>query len=97
MANNTVVHCKRDKFDVLIDRSTRWGNPFVIGRDGTREEVIHLFKMWVTTSQDAKAAWIRRNVHTLYGQVLGCWCAPQSCHGGPLHELAEAAHAAQVR
>ncbi len=24
---------------VRIDRRTRWGNPFVLGRDGTREQV----------------------------------------------------------
>ena len=29
---------------VLIDRRTRWGNPFVIGRDGTREQVIARYR-----------------------------------------------------
>jgi hypothetical protein len=83
-----VVHCKRAKFDVLIDRSTRWGNPFVIDRDGTRDEVLQLYKTWVTTSQDAKARWIRQHVSELRGQILGCWCAPQPCHGDILYELA---------
>jgi uncharacterized protein DUF4326 len=35
-----VVHLKREPYDVAIDRRTRWGNPFVIGRDGDRETVI---------------------------------------------------------
>ena len=29
---------------VLIDRRTRWGNPFVVGRDGTREQVIARYR-----------------------------------------------------
>lgn len=83
-----VVHCKRAKFDVLIDRSTRWGNPFVIGRDGTRDEVLQLYKIWVTTSDDPKARWIRQHVSELRGQIKGCWCAPQPCHGDILDALA---------
>jgi hypothetical protein len=33
-----VVHCKRERYDVYIERGrgSRWGNPFVIGRDGDR-------------------------------------------------------------
>ena len=29
---------------VLIDRRTRWGNPFVVGRDGTRPQVIARYR-----------------------------------------------------
>ena len=29
---------------VLIDRRTRWGNPFVVGRDGTRAQVIARYR-----------------------------------------------------
>jgi hypothetical protein len=28
----------------MIDRRTQWGNPYLIGRDGTREEVIAKFE-----------------------------------------------------
>ena len=40
MSEPAVVHRKREPFDVLIDRTTPWGNHFRIGRDGTRAEVI---------------------------------------------------------
>ena len=33
----SVVHCKKEAFDVYIGRPSNWGNPFVIGRDGTRK------------------------------------------------------------
>lgn len=80
----TVVHLKKAEFDVRIDRATRWGNPFRIGVDGDREEVIRKFFDWVLTSDEPKAEWIRDNVHTLHGKTLGCWCAPQACHGDVL-------------
>ena len=35
-----VVHCKRAAHDVYIGRPSKWGNRFVIGRDGTRDDVI---------------------------------------------------------
>lgn len=41
-----IVHCKKLTYDIYIGRKcyglpqSKWGNPFVIGKDGTREEVI---------------------------------------------------------
>jgi hypothetical protein len=39
-----VVHCKREPYDVYIGRPSKWGNPFQIGRDGTRDEVIAKYR-----------------------------------------------------
>lgn len=83
-----VVHLKRDPYDVRIDRQTAWGNPFVLGRDGDRDEVLAKFLQWVTISDGLAAQWIRDHVHELHGKTLGCWCAPQSCHGQILLALA---------
>lgn len=77
-----------EPFDVRIDRKTPWGNPFVLGRHGNREEVISMFRAWATTSQDPRAVWIRDHVHELYGMTLACWCAPEACHGEVLLEMA---------
>ncbi len=77
-----VVHCKREPFDVRIDRSTKWGNPFKVGRDGDRAEVIELYRHWIQTKPDLLAA-----LPELRGKVLGCWCAPLACHGDVLIEL----------
>jgi len=43
------VHCKRERFDVYIGRPSRFGNPFVVGRDGTRDECIALYRQWLQT------------------------------------------------
>lgn len=77
-----VVHCKRAPFDVYIGRPGPWGNPFQIGRDGTRAEVIAKFEASLTDEQRERA---RRE---LRGKVLGCWCAPQPCHGDVLARIA---------
>ena len=85
----SVVHNKRGRYDVYIGRGGPWGNPFQIGRDGTRAEVITKYRAWIT-SNDRVAVALRANVHRLRGKVLGCWCAPLPCHGDVLAELADA-------
>lgn len=79
-----VVHCKKSKYDVYIGRPSKWGNPFVIGRDGGRDEVIDKYRQWLMSQQA-----LLEEVHTLKGRTLGCWCSPQSCHGDVLAELAD--------
>lgn len=81
-----VVHSKKEPFDVYIGRPSKWGNPFVIGKDGTREEVILKFFEWFIQQPELMA-----EVHTLRGKTLGCFCSPQMCHGNVLAELAELA------
>lgn len=80
-----VVHCKREPYDIYIGRPGPWGNPFVIGRDGTREQVIAKYEAWLRTSPDLLAG-----LSQLRGKVLGCWCAPQDCHGDVLARYADA-------
>ena len=79
-----VVHLRRAADDVRIDRQTMWGNPFKIGRDGTREEVIAKYEVWIKTQPELMAA-----LPELRGKRLGCWCAPVACHGDVLARLAE--------
>lgn len=79
-----VVHSKKAPFDVYIGRPSKWGNPFVIGKDGNREEVVAKFLQWVVQQPHLMA-----EIHTLHGKTLGCFCAPQMCHGDVLAELAD--------
>jgi len=80
-----VVHCKREPYDVYIGRPSKWGNPFSIGigKDGTREEVIEKYREWIQNQPELLA-----QLSELRGKTLGCWCAPQACHGDVLVELA---------
>jgi hypothetical protein len=70
-----VVHCKKERFDIYCGRPSKWGNPFAIGRDGNREEVIEKYKNWFQTQPDLIAA-----LPELKGKILACWCKPQNCH-----------------
>jgi hypothetical protein len=83
MPNPYVVHHSQPH-DVFVGRPTIYGNPFLIGRDGTRQEVIQKFREWFFDNPD-----LMRTVREhLRGKVLGCWCAPQRCHADILAEYA---------
>jgi hypothetical protein len=68
---------------VYVGRPTKWGNPFVIGRDGTRDQVITKYRAWIMTQPALLAA-----LPELRGKHLVCWCAPEACHADVLIELA---------
>lgn len=68
---------------VYIGRPSKWGNPFVIRRDGSRAEVIVKYRAWIVAQPELMAA-----LDELRGRDLVCWCAPLACHGDVLRELA---------
>ena len=73
---------------VPIDRRTRWGNPYHIGKDGTREEVIAKYRTWLW--EQIKLGRIRINdLAALAGRPLACHCAPLECHGNVLARAAQ--------
>jgi len=77
-----VVHCKKEKYDVYIGRPSKWGNPFQIGKDGTRDEVIEKYKAWILKQPE-----LLNSLSELKDKILGCWCSPKPCHGNVLLEL----------
>jgi hypothetical protein len=79
-----VVHCKKEYYDVYIGRPSKWGNPFVVGKDSNREEVIEKHRNWLSTQPELMADLVE-----LKDKILGCWCKPKSCHGDTLAELAD--------
>lgn len=79
---NLVVHCKKASYDVYIGRPSIWGNPFVIGKDGTREQVIEKYESFIRANTN-----LMSQLHTLRGKTLGCWCKPLACHGDILAKL----------
>jgi hypothetical protein len=85
------VHCKRERHHVYVGRNpkwlppSKWGNPFVVGKHGARGECVKLYEGWLLENEELMAA-----LGELRGKVLGCWCAPQSCHGDVLVRLANA-------
>jgi hypothetical protein len=90
----TVVHCRKEPYDVYIGRPGKWGNPFshlpntlAQFRVTTRDESITRFKAWILASPN-----LLKDIKELKGKVLGCWCKPKSCHGDVLAELANESH-----
>jgi len=84
-----VVHWKKEPYDVYIGRPSKWGNPFKVGEHGmSRDDVIVAYRNWINGDLNAelKAAAQKE----LRGKILGCWCAPKTCHGDVLLEIANA-------
>lgn len=80
---------------VYVGRPSPLGNPYAIGKDGTRGEVIELYREWIehTMKHDPESAASKefdRIVHMYIanGSIdLVCWCAPQACHADVIKDL----------
>lgn len=79
---NRLVKIGDAAYDIKIDRTTKWGNPYVIGVHGNRSEVIAYYEAWIRNQPKLIAA-----LPELKGKVLGCHCFPQACHGDVLLKL----------
>lgn len=85
-----VVHCKKESYDVYIGRPSKWGNPYS-HKDGTlaqfkvatREEAVLKYKEYLIHHPE-----LLRELPKLRNKTLGCWCAPQACHGDVIAKLA---------
>lgn len=77
-----VVNVKTgDPFDMFIGRPSKWGNPFVLGKDGPRKAVIAKYRKWLSTQGH-----LMNSIWELSGKRLGCYCWPSNCHGDVLAE-----------
>ncbi len=86
-----IVNINQDPYDVYIGRNKeygdpKFGNPFRIGKDGTRKEVIQNYKNWISI-QLALNPDLREDLLALDGKVLGCHCYPKPCHGDVIIEM----------
>lgn len=81
-----VVHCTKASFDIYIGRpnpshskfskGSIFANPYKIGVDGTRKEVLEKYEQYLRNNEELMA-----RIMELDGKVLGCWCKPAACHG----------------
>jgi Domain of unknown function (DUF4326) len=71
---------------VRIDRKSDWGNPFEMPADGDRETVIANYEDHYLPYKPS----LLSRLPDLSGKALGCWCAPEQCHGDILKRWAEA-------
>lgn len=68
----------------------RFGNPFRAQGEGPfeRMDAIAAFRTWLLKRICVDPNF-RADVLNLKGKVLGCWCAPDECHGDVYAELLE--------
>jgi hypothetical protein len=69
---------------IYIGRGSKWGNPFIIGKDGDRAEVIEKYCHWICANTE-----LLSHLHELVGHDLWCFCRPFLCHGDALMILLE--------
>lgn len=93
----TVVNKKRGGQGFYIGRPSPLGNPFVIGRDGDRAQVVLKYEEWLHEQMDQgnqrvwnALAWIKDALEAGENINLVCWCAPEACHGDVIKRLVEA-------
>jgi len=84
---------------VKVDRSTKWGNPFIVGRHGSQERCVDLYRKLMAgylclttgnaTAQELAYTYVKQHRHELRGKNLACWCLPGTpCHADVLLEIA---------
>ena len=69
---------------VYIGRPSKWGNPYAIGKDGSRAEVIAKYRAYLRQNPEL----ITEVKRELAGKDLICFCSPLPCHGDVLIEVA---------
>ena len=79
---------------IYIGRPSTLGNPFLIGRDGDREEVIRKYRDFLKTAllNDGRIKTEFERLVELNKKgdvILICWCAPSKCHGEVIKEMIE--------
>ena len=88
--NNVYIGRKRI---VFIDgqrfppNDSTFANPFKIGKNcNTLEESIEKYKKHLMTLIETNPN-VKKELSSLKGKTLGCWCKPKPCHGDILLKL----------
>ena len=68
---------------VRVDRKSKWGNPFELPDDGSRDDVCNHYRDHYFPHKPSLS-----DVSGLRGKALGCWCSPDRCHADYLADLA---------
>jgi len=89
MIDITVKNIRTEKpthpWDVKVDRSSYFGNGFVMKNESERDQVCDLYKQWFydelyDSAMQAELSFLN-NIIIKYGKLnLFCWCAPKRCH-----------------
>ena len=91
MADSTNVYIGRAGVVFINDvrfppRASPFYNPYKIGIDGTRDEVIEKYRKYILEKLNSDTMF-KKQLLSLKGKTLGCWCKPEPCHGDVLLEI----------
>lgn len=84
-------HGKMPNDAIYIGRGSKYGNPFFIGSDGTREEVIANYEIHLNKLLDDGTITVQE-LADMYGFDLVCFCKPLPCHGDILLTYIQASY-----
>ncbi len=85
-----VVNLRKEKYTIYIGRGSIFGNPFIIGKDGNRQDVIIKYEKWVRKCLYLPIGKAISNLPK--DAILGCYCAPKACHGDIIMKIWEELH-----
>lgn len=86
----TLINIKHnEKYDIYIGRPSKWGNPYS-HKIGTRakflvssvDEAVEKYEEYARNNPE-----IMNSLDELENKIIGCWCAPNKCHGDVLIKL----------
>ena len=83
-----VVNINKDGHDEYIGRGSVLGNPFIIGKDGDRVEVIAKYRDYIWNCLRVVRE-LERLSSVDHNYVLGCHCKPKACHGDVIIKAVE--------
>lgn len=81
---NLIAWAEAEGLAVRVDRGTRYGNPFILGEDGDRDDVCDAYRLHYLPHKPS----IAERAGDLVGKVLICHCYPERCHAEYLVKLA---------
>ena len=74
---------KKERFP---KESSIFCNPFKVGKDGTREEVIEKYEKYIKEKIIVNNE-LKEELIKMKNKNLGCWCYPEKCHGDVLLKI----------
>ena len=83
IARSGVVFIEKERFPKT---NSIWANPFKITKDEDRANVILRYETYIR-ERIATNPELLNELKKLKGKNLGCWCAPEPCHGHVLLRL----------
>lgn len=84
---------------VIVSRPGKMGNPFIVGKHGTRAECVDMHRKLLAghlcisvdreciEAQREHRAFVRRDRERYRGRNVACWCNGKPCHGDTLLEV----------